>query len=114
MIIKGSPWQLLEDISKNYPQLDGVEVWFADGPKDSSMAYVQFYKDGSKPRIHINPILQLTTIPEILAHEMAHIIVGQAKDHNDDHNDAWVDAFAKLLKEMNTWMRTYDKEFALK
>ena len=107
MKVVDNPWELMEDVAKKYPQLDGVNVYFVD---DKTLEYyaVTAFNENKVPKIFLRSTLQLGSIPEILAHEMAHIIVGKAKDSVDDHSNEWVDAFAKLLKDMNEWMKFHE------
>ena len=99
----------MEGVAEKYPQLDGVEVYFVTDKFIKDEAATQFWKDGIKaPHIYIKAHFTLASIPEVMAHEMAHVIVGKPESDEDWHNNAWVDAFAKLLKEMNAWQGVND------
>lgn len=101
MKIIDNPWKLMEDVASKYPQLDGVKVYFVDDDhKQKASAWVQFWKE-VPPYIYMKCYLKIAEIPEIMAHEMAHVIVGKPEKEEDWHNNKWVDAFAQLLKEMN-------------
>lgn len=84
-IIK-NPLYILNQISKSYPKLKDIEVVFSFMDKGWGKT------DGKTIIININ--LRLYNLPEILAHEMAHCIVGV--EHK--HDDVWDKEFSKIQK----------------
>jgi hypothetical protein len=113
MKIIDNPWKLMEDVAKKYSQLEGVKVYFVDDDfKEKSSACVQFWKN-APPHIYMKCYLKIQEIPEIMAHEMAHVIVGYPKAGEEYHSNEWVDAFAQLLKEMNEWRNKFQEEIKI-
>lgn len=96
-------WQAFENLYPGkkchctlYPNLSG---------DDESNAYglTNFCEDG-EIFVYVDPTVGFENIPEILAHELAHVAVGIAAEHGP----AWEKAFDALNKE---YFRLCDEEF---
>lgn len=58
-----------------------------------------FPDDGFTPIVYLNPYLQMAQLPEILAHELAHIEAG----YDAQHGPRWEEAFSKI-QERYLWV----------
>jgi hypothetical protein len=63
-----------------------------------------FPEDGSSPLINISTNIPFMHMPEILGHELAHVVTG--KEHK--HDEVWQDAFHKIQEKFTEIvMRNY-------
>lgn len=80
---------VLEAASKLYPETK-ADIWF--GEIDEGYGCTTFPDDGGIPQIIISIKTPLEGIPEIIAHEIAHVIAGV----NAEHNIEWDKIFTRI------------------
>lgn len=91
MIYKNNLFDLMkETIELLYPSLK-FDVWISDIGEDNGYGYTYFPED-SVPVIEIGIHVPIGVFPEILAHEIAHVIAGIEADHSE----AWDEEFSKI------------------
>jgi hypothetical protein len=59
---------------------------------DNAYGVTVFPDDGSRPQIFLSLKLPLEGLAEILAHELAHVIIG----HEEEHSAEWEKAFSAI------------------
>lgn len=67
--------------------------------KDGCYAYTEFPNDGSKPVVGIGMEAPFYAIVELIAHELAHVVVGFIE--NDPHGPEWQKEFDKIHTKCN-------------
>lgn len=72
---------------------------------DDSWAYTIFPDDDSPCQIIISAKVPLENAPELLAHELAHVIVGP--DENDPHGEVWEDTFCNINDKYTEIIESY-------
>ena len=85
MIIMNNPIDMLQEVmDKHYPDLK-VDIYFGEQETDGihRLGVTIFPDDGSRPVIEVNPDIPLAHIAEIIAHELAHVIVGIEAGHGE-------------------------------
>lgn len=106
--IKNNPIDvLLEIFEENYPNESKQinQIMFADF-KGKNLAVTQFYENAMADiyiKAHrgiFKKPMALEQITELLAHELAHIIVGIENEHNDKWENAFEDLHKKLQHRM--------------
>lgn len=67
---------------KLYPNIS-AEILYTDNYDDEGLVYTLFPNDDSTPIIVIDVSVPFNTLPGILAHELAHIVVGIEENHRE-------------------------------
>ena len=104
---------LFEIFSKLYENADKIEVWYADDEfiksddEEQGQGVTVFPDDGSEPVIYVSTSLTIKYLPEILAHEMAHVIAG----YIEGHGDVWNEAFDKINAMYNGIIENKELEY---
>jgi hypothetical protein len=79
---------LIDVFEQLYPNKDAIinytEEIKEDTDGESFLAYTLFPYDGSTPEIYICLQAPLESLPELIAHELAHVVTGNDHDHDDD------------------------------
>lgn len=83
-----------------YPEHGAVIQWVADA--GAGVGCAVWPDDGSPPYIALEIGLALLDAVEVLAHEVAHIVVGT--DEEDEHGPQWESAFDALHREYHRRM----------
>ena len=96
-----NPFDIVLKAVKNlYDNID-VDIVVTQDLKDEKgeTAYgcTVFPDDGKPPIIFINKDISVEAFPEILSHEIAHVISGI----NEEHNEKWDKIFSDIQKEVN-------------
>lgn len=103
MKIKNNPIETVLEACRNlYKNID-VDIWFSPDMNDeegSPAGYTLFPKDGSKPIIYVNAEIPFSAVPEIIAHEIAHVVIGK-REVVDEHDDKWEEVFQSIFEEYN-------------
>lgn len=77
-------------------------LWFRFG----RCGCTTFPKDGGVPLIDISTNIPFTAMVEVLAHELAHVVAGEAAGHGA----AWQDAFGAIHQEYGRLMNIFLEE----
>jgi len=102
MIYKNNLFELMiETVNFLYPRLE-FEVWISDIGEDNGYGYTYFPDDGF-PVIEIGIHVPIGVFPEILAHEIAHVIVGI----EEGHGEKWDEEFSKI---QDKWTELLDEK----
>ena len=98
-IIFLNPLSILVDIVRiKYPPTKGtIEIVSELYKKEGAYGLTDYYKNNDRAFIAIDSDLTIEKSVEVLAHELAHAIVGQTPDGEDSHNDKWNNKFDELL-----------------
>ena len=77
-----------------WPEADCYAMWDGDlRDEDGRKVYgMTIFEEGEKPMVMVDACLQVWDAIEVLAHELAHVAVGEGKGHGP----AWVNAFNAL------------------
>jgi len=81
---------------KLYPSLDCLVEW-EEGDAVSKPGSTLFPDDGSLPIVRINVGIPVSGAIEVLAHELAHVVVGP--DCDDAHGPEWQEVFDKIHEQ---------------
>ena len=98
--VRFNPFDLIIEITKElWPDLD-CDIYFADvGEFDGDKAYgVTCFNDSGTAEIAINPRTPIEGAVEILAHELAHVVAGEAVEA---HGEEWQSAFELINEKYN-------------
>jgi hypothetical protein len=79
---------LISVFEELYPNKDAtigfVEFSVEDSDGCSFLSYTLFPEDGIIPEIYISLQAPMETLPELIAHELAHVVIGNDSSHDDD------------------------------
>lgn len=96
--IANDPIKLLLDlVEQRYPYVK-AEIWFNDRMKSPGLT---LFKKGHKPIIKLNYSIPYYAVVEVLAHELAHAIVGIKQRHNEVWRKTFKDIFELYDKEIS-------------
>lgn len=91
---------VLAVVNKMYPKLD-VVIQFDSLKKEKCVGLTFFPDDNSTPHILIDAELPFYSVPEILAHELAHLIDrienGVPETKRQGHRKSWKKIFNKIF-----------------
>lgn len=84
---------MLAEINRLFPYLDAEIVFCGDLQSGGECAI-----EMRPVQIAINPTIPYTSVLEVLAHEVAHAVVGQEGDRfdSDEHGPRWQQVFAQI------------------
>lgn len=99
------PFSIIDDVAKelnpdvNYisfldPSIKFKKFLFV---RHGACGYTLFPSDGDVPEIHISTNIPFEAMPETYAHEVAHVLTPEDKDHGEQ----WNDTFAEMQKRYN-------------
>jgi len=95
--LPNNPIELVIRAAQNlYPDLD-VKIWFNPGLNQEcgeALALLVTCEDGSI-EIYVSTNVPFYAIPEIIAHELAHLVALP----DDDHSQRWEEAFNLIAEE---------------
>ena len=96
---KNDPFSLIYQAFERIFQEKQCEIWWGmpDDVKEGERAYgvTNFPDDGTAPTVFVSPDYPVSQQAEILAHELAHVAVGQVHEHDE----VWDGAFEQIQKE---------------
>ena len=78
------------------------DIDFGELPETGVLGATNFPHDGSRIQVRIQPGVEIERAMDTLAHELAHVIVGQS-DENDGHGPEWEAAYAQIHQEYMKW-----------
>lgn len=84
-----------------YPDIE-CEIYFVQDLKERENAYgaTQFCDDGTI-YIELDANTTVVHLIEILAHELAHVVVNRSEE--DDHGEKWEKVFEEIFQEYNRY-----------
>lgn len=89
-----------------YPNIKVIVQFNPEYNYPDSKAYACFPDDGSIPLIEIDANVPFYAVPELLAHELAHIIAGEEVDHNEEWDRIFDEIYDKgvelFMKDMDS------------
>jgi hypothetical protein len=85
---------VLEATRRAFGNIDCV-ISYTDELPENALGVTVFPDDGSRPQIFLSLKLPLEGLPEVLSHELAHVIVG----HKNRHGKEWKKAFSAIHAE---------------
>lgn len=74
--------------------------------EEQEYGYTEFGESGTLPIVGINPELPVSAAIEILAHELAHVIVGYIADHGPE----WEKVFSEINDKYTEIMKNMQKK----
>jgi hypothetical protein len=100
---------ILQATNELYPGIN-VDIQFDDRMKFFRLGPIIFGHcgetifpfDNSLPLINMSTNIPFRRMPEILAHELAHVVVG----YDEGHGDKWKDVFDKIYVKANEISRS--------
>lgn len=98
MRIQNDPFKkVIQIVRRRYPKAK-AEIWFVNGGLRGAKGYTFFPNDGSTPRICISAELPVWGATDVLAHELAHLVLGPGPK-NGKHSPKWKKTFDWIFKE---------------
>lgn len=88
------PIKILEEAYQNLYGAINFELYW-DIITDDAVGMTFFPDDGSTPQILIDVRLEMYKVPEIIAHEMAHVVAGE----KSGHSQYWENVFDEIKEE---------------
>jgi hypothetical protein len=83
---------VLQAANELHPNLE-ADIQFA--PVEEGYACTTFPDDGGRPLIDIGLHAPIEAVPELIAHEIAHVVAGK----DAEHGDKWDCEFGKIQKK---------------
>ena len=102
--IFGDPIQAVVSVcEKLYPEVN-IEIAFEDREfeGEEGLGYTLFPDDGSEPYIIISADVPYKGVIEIIAHEVAHVVIGELPDGEDYHGAEWQTEFDRIHRAYTT------------
>lgn len=93
--------ELLKAAQGVYPTLE-ADVWLAPDLEHPGETLFPDGDKGDRPVVRINPKIPYIAVVEVLAHELAHVVVGPGVPEAEEHGKAWDVAFQTIYNRYQT------------
>lgn len=107
---------VLDACNEMFPGIDDIKIEFAvmsTRGKNRMYGATEFDAEGNLLAVTINARCPLFAVPEIIAHEIAHVVVHQMPERDkseDDHGPTWDAVFGAILRTYTENMMAFAEQ----